>query len=238
MTTRQDDFLPQEYIEHRQDRRMHMAAVGLFAIVLCGVAIAFAVTRADWRHIRGIRDQVSLRYEEAADQVRTLATLEERQARIAERAELAASLIDRLPRSVLLAEFINRMPSDLGLLEFELTAHQLAPAHAADADAPANLPSRGRTSAEVAEDPRVEPPRWRTEISLLGFAPTDVHVSAFLAALNEHPLLEDVNLQFSEEIDLNDVAVRQFRIKARLGPDADCRSLTPTRTASLGGLTR
>jgi hypothetical protein len=238
MNTHEDDFLPKEYIEHRQDRRMHLAAVCLFCIVLAGVAIAFVVTRSDWRHIRTIRDQVSLRYEEAADQVRVLAALEERQQRIAKRAELAASLIDRLPRSVLLAEFINNMPAELGLLEFELTATQLPPSTPPAADAPANRPKRGKTNAEVAEDPRIEPPLWRTEISLLGFAPTDVHVSAFLSALNDHPLLEDVNLQFSEEIDLNDIPVRQFRIKASIGPHADCRSLSPTRTAELGGFIR
>ncbi len=235
MNTHQDDFLPKEYIEHRQDRRMHFAAVALFAVVLSGVAIAFVVTRSDWRHIRTIRDQVSLRYEEAADQVRTLAALEERQERIAERAELAASLIDRLPRSVLLAEFINHMPADLGLLEFELTASQLPPSTPIAADAPANQPKRGKTMTEVADDPRIEPPRWRTEISLLGFAPTDVHVSAFLSELNDHPLLENVNLQFSEEIELNDIPVRQFRIKASIGPHADCRSLSPTRLSGLGG---
>ena len=29
-----DDFLPREYIEHRQDRRMHIAATALFIVVV------------------------------------------------------------------------------------------------------------------------------------------------------------------------------------------------------------
>ena len=222
----QDDFLPKEYIEHRQDRRMHVAALSLFAIVLAGVVVAFFITRADWQRVKEIRAQVAIRYEEAADQVRTLSSLEDRQARIFERAELAASLIDRIPRSVLLSEFINRMPEGLGLLEFELTSHMLPPSEPTSLDGPSNRPRRGQTATEAMEDPRVEPPRWRTEVSLLGFAPTDVHVSAFLAELNEHPVLENVSLHFSEEVDLNELSVRQFRIKAELGPDADFRGLS------------
>jgi hypothetical protein len=73
-------------------------------------------------------------------------------------------------------------------------------------------------------------------VSLLGFAPTDVHVSAFLAALNEHPLLENVSLHFSEEIDLNELSVRQFRIKVELGPDADFHGVTPMLSAAFGAL--
>ncbi len=220
-----DDFLPDEYIDHRLDRRMHVAAMALFTVVLAGVAVAFFVTRSDWHHVRDVRDQISIRYEEAADQVRTLTELETRQARIAERAELAASLIDRLPRSVLLAEFINRMPPGLGLLEFELESHRMQTASQPQSG-PANRPARAATASEAAEDTRTVAPRWRTEISLLGFAPTDVHVSAFLSALNNHPLLEDVTLQFSEETELNELPVRQFRIVTSIGPDADCRIST------------
>ncbi|HJN79237.1 MAG: PilN domain-containing protein [Phycisphaerales bacterium] len=231
-----DDFLPREYIEHKQDRRVHFAALSLFAIVLAGVVVAFFITRSDWQRVKEIREEVSIRYEEAADQVRLLSKLEDRQARISERAELAASLVDRLPRSVLLSEFINRMPEGLGLLEFELTSHLLPPTLPDNADAPSNRPQRGQTTAEAQADPRVEPPRWRTEVSLLGFAPTDVHVSAFLAALNEHPLLENVSLHFSEEIDLNELSVRQFRIKVELGPDADFHGVTPMLSAAFGAL--
>ena len=222
-----DDFLPREYIEHKQDRRMHFAAISLFAVVLTGVVIAFFITRSDWHRVKEIRDQVSIRFEEAADQVRIMSELESRQERISERAELAAALIDRLPRSVLLSEFINRMPEDLGLLEFELTSHLLPPTEVDSNDGPRNKPRRGQTSSEAKADPRIEPPRWRTEISLLGFAPTDVHVSAFLSALNEHPLLKNVSLHFSEEIDLNELSVRQFRIKIELGPDANFQTVTP-----------
>lgn len=222
-----DDFLPREYIEHKQDRRMHFAAISLFAVVLTGVVIAFFITRSDWHRVKEIHDQVSIRFEEAADQVRIMSELESRQQRISERAELAAGLIDRLPRSVLISEFINRMPEGLGLLEFELTSHLLPPTESDVGSSPSNKPRRGQTFSEAKADPRIEPPRWQTEISLLGFAPTDVHVSAFLSALNEHPLLENVSLHFSEEIDLNEISVRQFRIKVELGPDANFQTVTP-----------
>ena len=88
MKRTQDDFLPQEYIEHRQDRRMHCVAIGLLGIVLVGVIAAFAVTQHEWQQIRDIRQQIGLRYQEAASQVRTLESLEAKQEHIAERAAL------------------------------------------------------------------------------------------------------------------------------------------------------
>jgi len=232
MTRLTDDFLPDEYIEHRQDRRMHILAISLLLIVLSGVGIAFLAKQADWYRVRDIQSQISLRYEDAADQVRILTELESRQELIAKRAELAASLIDRLPRSVLLARFINHMPDGLGLLEFDLTAARLPSLSSEELPSKSNRPARAKTVAEVEADPRVEAPRWRTDISMLGFAPTDVHVSALLAALKADRLLQEVSLQFSEETTLNDLPVRQFHIKASIGPDGDCRTQKESAVAS------
>ena len=214
-----DDFLPREYIEHRQDRRMHIAATALFIVVVGSLAIAFLLQRTSWTDIRAIREEVSQRYMHAAEQVQTLNELEAQMDVVQKRAMLAAGLVDRLPRSVVLAEFINRMPDGLGLMEFELTTTKIEPP-AQDAAKPAHKPKRPPTTAESESAP-IDPPRWNTAISLLGFAPTDVHVSAFLAALNDHALLDSVTLVFSEEVELNDVPVRQFSIRATIGPDAD-----------------
>ena len=67
-----DDFLPREYIEHRQDRRMHIAATALFIVVVASWAIAFLPQRTSWTDIRAIREEVSQRYMHAAEQVQTL----------------------------------------------------------------------------------------------------------------------------------------------------------------------
>ena len=76
---------------------------------------------------------------------------------------------------------------------------------------------------------QLEAVRYRTDIALLGFAPTDLQVSTFLAELNAHPLLEQVALQFSEETEMDGVSVRQFRMTCSLGPDADIRAIEPRR---------
>lgn len=202
---------------------MHLAATALFIIVVAGLAVGFLLQRTSWTEIRNIRNEVSQRYMHAAAQVQTLDELERQMDVVQKRAMLAAGLVDRLPRSVLLAEFINRMPEGLGLMEFELTTTIIEPTKT-DGARPANQPSRVQTATESGTAP-IEPPRWDTAISLLGFAPTDVHVSAFLASLNDHPLLETVTLIFSEEVELNDVPVRQFSIRATIGPNADIRSM-------------
>lgn len=220
-----EDFLPPEYVEHRADRRMQAFGMGLFLIVVASVSIAFMAKRSDWQRVSAIRDQVTVRYEAAGQEVAVITALEERQSRIHERARIAASLVERLPRSVLLSEFINRMPPGLGLLEFDL--------HTVQVKAPAPKTAKGRAgrARKKLGDAEALPkaPTYRTQVSMLGFAPTDLQVSDFLAELNAHVLFEDVALMFSEETQLNGMDVRQFRVTCSLGPDADIRNITPRR---------
>lgn len=228
-----DDFLPDEYVEHRQDRRTQGLGLALFGVVVLAVAIAFMVKQADWSRVREIRDRVAERYEEAGAQVEAIAALEARQRRIHDRAVIAASLVEKLPRSTLLAEFINRMPPGLGLLEFDLHAR------AEVAQPPAGISVRSDRERSSDPDPP-SAPRYRTEVSLLGFAPTDIQVSEFMSQLNAHELIDEVVLQFSEETEMDGRLVRQFRITCALGPDADIRSLAPSRVGrpASGQLTR
>ena len=223
-----EDFLPPEYVEHRADRRTQALGLGLFLIVIAAVLLAFLAKRSDWQRVSAIRDQVTTRYEEAGQEVAVIAALEERQRRIHERARVAASLVERLPRSVLLSEFINRMPPGLGLLEYDLHTVQIKAAAPKTADGRNSRAGRAKKRpAEV--DAPLQAPTYRTVVSMLGFAPTDLQVSEFLAELNGHSLFEDVVLQFSEETDMNGMIVRQFRVTCALGPDADIRNVTPRR---------
>jgi hypothetical protein len=217
-----DDFLPEEYVEHRQDRRTQIIGLALFGIVVTAVAVAFAVKQADWNKVSAIRDQIAIRYDEAGAQVEAIASLEARQQRIHDRASIAAGLVERLPRSVLLAEFINRMPAGLGLLEFDLHTRVVNPPKG-----PTPIGRGARAQRNEVDEPDVlDIPKYRTDITLLGFAPTDLQVSAFLSALNAHGLIQHVVLQFSEETEMDDQLVRQFRITCSLGPEADIRMLT------------
>ncbi len=217
-----EDFLPTEYVEHQADRRTHAFGLTLFGVVVAVVAIAFLAKQRDWERVQQVRDEITARYEEAGEQVEVISSLQERQRRIHDRATVAAGLVEMIPRSTLLATFINRMPAGLGLLEFDLHTHKVQAPKPPGADAATSRRAARAEAASVPDAPTAA--RYRTDITLLGFAPTDLQVSAFLAELNAHPHLHDVVLQFSEHVEMDAVPVRQFRMTCSLGPDADLRS--------------
>ena len=224
-----DSFLPAEYTEQRVDRRTHILAFLLFAVVMTAVCAAFFWKRDQWKQVERIRQDVELRYQAAGAEVGQLLALKESQQATVHKAELAAALVEKVPRSILLAELINSMPTGLGLHAMRLESSRILPEPPAAA-------TGGRKSRAAPRSPAasVQPlaPVYTSRLALTGFAPTDVHVSEFLAALNAHPLLTGVNLVSSQETTVEDRMIREFKLTAQLKPSADVRELSIFGTAT------
>ncbi len=222
-------FLPDDYIEQKAARRTNIINLTLFAVVLVGVFAAFLVTNRQWSQVKKEQEAINIRYQQEADKVRDLKELEVQRQDMLDKAELAASLIDRVPRSILLAELVNRMPSNLSLLQFEMTSMELKPQRTAvkrGSTGKLGGPDRPKTRDEVAREvKKITPPRHRVDISIIGLAPTDVEVSRYMHNLNQFILVEDVRLAFSEEREIDDRILRQFKIHMSLDPDVDARAL-------------
>ena len=218
-----DSFLPVEYTEQRRDRRTHVLAMLLFIIVMGGVVSAFIWKRSEWRKIEQVRQKVETRYNAAGIEVDQLMMLQKAQQATIEKAELAAALVEKVPRSILLAELINHMPPGLGLHELKLESTRII----AKTESGEKVRQKGRAATrktEAAAAPTA--PIYDTRLSLTGFAATDVHVSEFLSALNDHSLFEDVNLVSSQENISDNQVAREFKIRMSLRKDADSRSLS------------
>ena len=224
-----DSFLPVEYTEQRRDRRTHILAMLLFITVMGGVVSAFIWKRSEWRKIEQVRQAVETRYNAAGIEVGQLMLLQKAQQATIEKAELAAALVEKVPRSILLAELINHMPSGLGLHDLKLESTRII-AKPASTEQAGNKGRSATRRTETAGPPTA--PVYDTRLSLTGFAATDVHVSEFLSELNEHALFEDVNLVSSQENISDNQVTRQFKIRMRLRRDADSRSLAGTGIGS------
>ena len=224
-----DSFLPVEYTEQRRDRRTHILAMLLFITVMTGVVSAFLWKRTEWRKVEEVRKQVEIRYEEAGIEVGQLMVLQKAQQATIEKAELAAALVEKVPRSILLAELINHMPPGLGLHELKLESTRLI--IKPDSKDSKGYKGRSPTRSAEAEGPPTAPV-YDTRLSLTGFAGTDVHVSEFLAALNDHVLFQDVNLVSSQENISDNQVSREFKIKMALRREADSRSLPSSSRTS------
>lgn len=227
-------FLPEDYLEQKAERRTNLISLSLFGIVMISVFAAFLVTNRQWSHVRKARTLINAQYEDAASQIKRLNELESQRDQMLTKARLAAALVERVPRSILLAELINRMPPRMSLLKFVLKSDKIkvaAPKKSKKRTGRLKRPTRARTRDQIAKNgggPKpVDVPRYRVQITLVGVAPTDVEVSRYIAALNAHPLLQDVILKYSQERAVDDSRMRQFEIQMKLNPKLDVRDVAP-----------
>src|SRR3954471_18723186 len=115
-------FLPDDYLERKQRRRTNVICAILFCIVLGAIGSAFWVTEKSMREIDQQAVAVDQQYTEAAKKIEQFQELQEKQRTMAHQAELTASLLEKVPRSFLLAEITNGLPPGISLLDFNLEA--------------------------------------------------------------------------------------------------------------------
>ena len=243
MTT--TSFLPEDYLDQKAEHRTNMISLSLFGIVMVSVFAAFLVTNRQWSHVRKARASNNSQYEDAAGQIKRLNELERQKDQMLTKARLAAALVERVPRSILLAELINRMPPRMGLVKIELKSDKLKPAvrrvtaNTGSLKRPMRARSRSQIAKQRGEDkPQVAVPRYRVKLKLVGVAPTDLQVSRYMASLSAHPLLKDVTLEYSEERKMANSRVRQFEIRMELNDKLDIRDVAPMikRTPAKGSI--
>ncbi|MEM7230333.1 MAG: PilN domain-containing protein, partial [Planctomycetota bacterium] len=177
---------------------------------------------------------INVQFVQAEAEIESLKVLESQREQMLDKAELAAALVERVPRSILLAEIINRMPPRLSMLMFELNSEEIkvVPSVTAAATGKLNKPG-GPTRMKTAEEMRdeltaVQAPKYHVDIVLVGVATTDIEVSTFMHELNNYDLLSTVRLEYSEEQEIEGRTMRQFKIKMSIEDDADVRHSKPT----------
>ncbi|MDA0974576.1 MAG: PilN domain-containing protein [Planctomycetota bacterium] len=218
-------LLPDDFLADARERRTNIAALLLFAIVLGGVAFWYTRTNVAWHEIRDRQEQVRQSFTSVAEQIRDMQEQETMRRDMVDKAQLALSLVDPVPRSILLAELVDRLPERVSLVDLELRSQQIkqpAPRDRAPSGDARSKAARGRGDAPP-EPARPDPVRYAIDGTLTGIAPNDLDVSAYLQRLNDLDLLESVRLEVSEEKTIAGVPSRQFRIAIRIGPEADVR---------------
>jgi len=234
-------FLPEDYVARQGERRTNLISLSLFAIVIFGVVAAFFVTNRQWSSVKDQQESINARYTQAAQQIEMLKTLERQKEQKLGKAELATVLIEKAPRSLLLADLINRMPEKLALLEFTLKSKRIDPPKPVSTSSgkPRSLAGRAISSIgggddEAADEAPPKPPIYRASLTLVGVAPSHEDVSQYLANLQASPLLIDVDLKFSEFTILDNREMIKFRIDALLDPGADARTIEPMTATRAG----
>jgi len=217
------NFLPDDYLERKAQRRANVICGVLFVAVMAGVGAAFSLSEQATRRVEQEYARVEAQYVNEARRLEQVRQMQEKQKRMAHQAELTASLLERVPRSYLLAEITNSMPAGVSLLEFSLDSKPRAASTPAETPKTAyELKKAAKQGAARADAP--PPPAVRqvdVQIKMTGVAQTDVQVAQFLNRLSRSRLLKDVNLVYTDEMKQQDDRLRKFQMEMMLNPAAE-----------------
>src|SRR5688572_28104848 len=214
-------FLPDDYLERKARRRTNSICAILFCVVMGAIGSAFWVTERAMREYEAQATTVDRDYTEAAKRIEQFQKLQEKQREMAHQAELTSSLLEKVPRSFVLAEITNGMPDGVSLLDLNLEARVIAnagPAAPKTAFEIRKAEIEGGTGKAVAQ-PRV----YDVSMRATGIAQNDVLVAQFIRKLNKSTLLKDVNLMFTDEFEpgqKDGPKLRKFQIELKLNPEA------------------
>ena len=227
-------FLPDDYLERKARRRTNAICAVLFFVVISAIGGAFTVTEKSMREIEQQHADVTQQYTDAAKRIVQVQQMQEKQRTMAHQAELTASLLEKMPRSFILAEITNDIPKGVSLLDFNLSSTVV------NRSAPAPKSAFELRQSQVSGVPQVagitaaQPRLYDVLMKISGVAKTDVQVAAFIAKLNSSSKFQDVNLIFTDEFKGNEVEgekLRKFEIELKLNPDA---VVDPREVADVG----
>jgi len=224
-------FLPDDYLERKGRRRTTIIFGSLFVIVAIGVVAVCHATINSRRGQEKTNAEVTERYVEAAKRIDQVKKMHEQQRKIVQHAELAAALVEKVPRSNLLAELTNSLPSGVSLLEFTLESRERKETVVATTFEQKKAAIEAQRKVETTG--AGEAPKFDVSMKLTGVADTDVQVAAYISKLNQSTFFKDVNLVISESVKEGTDTMRRFQIEMMLNPDAEVKDTTKAiRTAA------
>jgi hypothetical protein len=213
-------FLPDDYLERKARRRTNTICAILFCIVIGAIASAFWVTEKGMRDIETQAAQVTQQYTEAARKIEQFQNLQEKQRMMAHQAELTSSLLEKVPRSFVLAEITNGMPEGVSLLDLLMDSKVVT----AVASAPKTAFQLRQAEVSGSTGTPIVPVRtYEVSLRTTGVAENDVQVSAFIRKLNKSTMFQDVNLMYTDELapgQKDGPKLRKFQIELKLNPEA------------------
>lgn len=207
------NLLPEDYLQRRRQHRGNMICTVLFGVVIVSICAAALVREQSTRRTREVCDRMSAAYADAAKLIDEVHQLEKQRANMLDKAKRSAALMERMPRSYLLAMLTNALPEGASLKSVRMVIQVVGEG---EGDKPKPKAAAVKASATS------KAPQLAMALSITGKATTDVQVARFIARLAAHPLTDVVDLSYSKESkDLQDKGMREFQLSVILKPDAD-----------------
>lgn len=222
-------FLPEDYVEKKTSQRSGLIGLFLFTVVMLGVLAAFLVTNRRWESIRQQQAEIQTSRDQEALKIEQLRTLEAQRKQMLDKAEIVSALVERAPRSLLLAELTTRLPENVTLSEVNLKSKRIeaapvaAPTQAGQVQKVASIAPGGNpgTPGQPPAPPKPQAPKFEYSVVIVGIASENNDIADYLSALKNSALLKGVDLQYIQELSVEKIDMRQFEIRALLNADAD-----------------
>lgn len=209
----QNSFLPEDYLDRKITGRTNLICIGLFLVMIAALGAAFYVQNQQDQGTRSELIEVNNAFTTRAEQLRQIKELQNRQQQMIDKAKVVRQLVERVPRSIILAEMVNNMPPSLSLLEFDLQT-KAKPASR-------NLTAIDRAKAKqekdkAKDDGKVEIVPRQVFVTIEGIAKFENQITEFMGNLTHHPLFLSVGLEFIEQDTLEQTDLFRFRITMEL----------------------
>ncbi|MFO8014913.1 MAG: PilN domain-containing protein [Phycisphaerae bacterium] len=238
------NFLPDDYVKRRRARRANLicALIGAGGLLFIGAAVGLTAIRAVG--VAAARTAVDRQYEQARLKIKDLKELEERKKGLLHKAELSATLLERVPRSHILGRLTNLLPPDTSLTSLSMEPHEMR-IETPQPKAEEAKAKKGKGKKKAAPPAQTE---TRFRFRLDGLAQTDVQVAEYISRLANDALFDSVDLQFSEAFPYEEgITMRRFQLvflldrkaatvleKAPLPPGAPADTAAATQAVGRG----
>jgi Tfp pilus assembly protein PilN len=228
-TPQELSFLPDDYLERKAQRRANALCAVLFILTMGGIGTAFTLSEKASKKVDADYAKIDQEYLGEAKRIEQVRKMEEKQKRMKQQADLTASLLEKVPRSFVLAELTNSLPTGVFLLDFSLDSKSKKVA--TDTAAPTMTAYEQKKAAREAAKKATpvgpaapQPKSYDVYLKVSGIADTDVQVAQYLSRLSRSKLLKDVNLLVSEEYTKEESKMRKFQIEMMIDPEAEVQA--------------
>jgi hypothetical protein len=205
------NLLPDDYHKKQAQMRANVLCVALFVIIMGGVAWASVISQEKHEQLQEDRAVVNAKYQQTQRVIQTLHDLEGRKKGMEKKANDTAGLMEKLPRSFLMARLVCECPEAIRLYGMEVYL----------TDKPGGR--AGTKHAQVRRQMRGAGRSYMTEVVLSGFVKggTDRDVANYLGALEALPFVARADLVQSSDARSEDHMIRKFLFKLAIAPGVD-----------------
>lgn len=216
------NFVPNDYIQQKQSNRANSLYLILLVAVLSGIGVTFSVLKMRQRSVQAELSSLNSQLNQAKEQIAKLEELKRKSHTRMKVMMMTATLIEPVPRSILLACLTNNLPNGVSLTELDMKEKDKPrSASVSPARSKASKKKGGYQKPSEAEvtDAGTQAEEPDVNLEIKGLAPSDIEVASYIANLSESILLDQVQLVQSEETEVDGLKFREFRLTARIRPN-------------------